>query len=148
MHLKMQRQSHLTSKDNIQSIFKLKMHVWILCPSELSVSWLLSLFLIVHLCVFAHLFPLLAMRDTKDALENVSLTLETLQEGTVKLQANLSLVRGSLSNALNDPVCTDIRSSEICRNIHSTLPNLEIAANYSSVLKLFLIFFSKILSPT
>ncbi|XP_016409282.1 prominin-1-A-like isoform X4 [Sinocyclocheilus rhinocerous] len=74
-----------------------------------------------------------AMRDTKDALENVSLTLETLQEGTVKLQANLSLVRGSLSNALNDPVCTDARSSEICHNIRSTLPRLEIAANYSSL---------------
>ncbi|XP_016087781.1 prominin-1-A isoform X8 [Sinocyclocheilus grahami] len=73
------------------------------------------------------------MRDTKDALENVSLTLETLQEGTVKLQANLSLVRGSLSNALNDPVCTDAQSSEICLNIRSTLPKLEIAANYSSL---------------
>ncbi|KAL1261860.1 hypothetical protein QQF64_007125, partial [Cirrhinus molitorella] len=73
------------------------------------------------------------MRDTKDALENVSLTLETLQEGTVKLQANLSQVRGSLSNALNDPVCMDVRSSEICRNIRSTLPRLEIAANYSSL---------------
>uniref|UniRef100_A0A671RG40 Prominin-1-A n=1 Tax=Sinocyclocheilus anshuiensis TaxID=1608454 RepID=A0A671RG40_9TELE len=73
------------------------------------------------------------MRDTKDALENVSLTLETLQEGTVKVQANLSLVRGSLSNALNDPVCTDARSSEICLNIRSTLPKLEIAANYSSL---------------
>ncbi|XP_043113386.1 prominin-1-A isoform X3 [Puntigrus tetrazona] len=73
------------------------------------------------------------MRDTKDALENVSLTLETLQEGTIKLQGNLSLVRGSLSNALNDPVCTDVRSSEICRNIRSTLPKLEIAANYSSL---------------
>ncbi|XP_059371305.1 prominin-1-A-like [Carassius carassius] len=74
-----------------------------------------------------------AMRDTKDALENVSLSLETLQEGTVKLQANLSLVRGSLSNALNDPVCTDTLSNEICRNIRNTLPKLEIAANYSSL---------------
>uniref|UniRef100_A0A8C1T5H9 Prominin 1a n=1 Tax=Cyprinus carpio TaxID=7962 RepID=A0A8C1T5H9_CYPCA len=63
------------------------------------------------------------MRDTKDALENVSLSLETLQEGTVKLQANLSLVRGSLSNALNDPVCTHPQSFEICHNIRSTLPN-------------------------
>lgn len=110
------------------------MHVWILCPSELSVPWLLSLFWNVHLCVFARLFLLLAMRDTKDALENVSLSLETLQEGTVKLQANLSLVRGSLSNALNDPVCTVTISNEICRNIRNTLPKLEIAANYSSVL--------------
>ncbi|XP_077103809.1 prominin-1-A isoform X2 [Siphateles boraxobius] len=74
-----------------------------------------------------------AMRDTKDALENVSLTLETLQEGTVKLQANLSLVRGSLSTVLNDPLCKDVRSSEICRNILITLPRLEIAANYSSL---------------
>ncbi|XP_056113230.1 prominin-1-A isoform X8 [Rhinichthys klamathensis goyatoka] len=74
-----------------------------------------------------------AMRDTKDALENVNLTLETLQEGTVKLQANLSLVRGSLSNVLNDPLCKDVRSSEICRNILITLPRLEIAANYSSL---------------
>ncbi|XP_026136536.1 prominin-1-A isoform X5 [Carassius auratus] len=74
-----------------------------------------------------------AMRDTKDALENVSLSLETLQEGTVKLQANLSLVRGSLSNALNDPVCTVTISNEICRNIRNTLPKLEIAANYSSL---------------
>ncbi|XP_026136537.1 prominin-1-A isoform X6 [Carassius auratus] len=73
------------------------------------------------------------MRDTKDALENVSLSLETLQEGTVKLQANLSLVRGSLSNALNDPVCTVTISNEICRNIRNTLPKLEIAANYSSL---------------
>ncbi|XP_059377765.1 prominin-1-A isoform X3 [Carassius carassius] len=73
------------------------------------------------------------MRDTKDALENVSLTLDTLQEGTVKLQANLSLVRGSLRSALNDPVCTDMHSTEICQNIRSTLPRLDIAANYSSL---------------
>lgn len=73
------------------------------------------------------------MRDTKDALENVSLTLETLQEGTVKLQANLSLVRNSLSNALNDPVCVDAPAPEICRNIRNSLPKLEISANYSSL---------------
>lgn len=73
------------------------------------------------------------MRDTKDALENVSLTLETLQEGTAKLQANLSLVRGSLSNVLNDPLCKDLHSPEICRSILLTLPKLEIAANYSSL---------------
>ncbi|XP_052010363.1 prominin-1-A isoform X7 [Xyrauchen texanus] len=75
------------------------------------------------------------MQDTKDALENVSLTLETLQEGTGKLQSNLSMVRGSLGNALNDPVCADLRSNaaEICQNIRSALPRLEIAANYSSL---------------
>lgn len=77
------------------------------------------------------------MQDTKDALENVSLTLETLQDGTNKLQANLSSVRSGLNNALNDPVCADVRSpaADVCRNIRSTLPRLEISANYSSVIK-------------
>ncbi|XP_057205364.1 prominin-1-A isoform X4 [Triplophysa rosa] len=75
------------------------------------------------------------MQDTKDALENVSLTLETLQDGTSKLQANLSSVRSGLNNALNDPVCADMRSpaADVCRNIRSTLPRLEISANYSSL---------------
>ncbi|TRY54676.1 hypothetical protein DNTS_031216 [Danionella cerebrum] len=73
------------------------------------------------------------MRDTKDALENVSLTLETLQEGTGKLQANLSLVRSSLNNIVNDPVCLDASAPEICRSIRSTLPKMDIAANYSEL---------------
>uniref|UniRef100_A0A8C2HQW4 Prominin 1a n=1 Tax=Cyprinus carpio TaxID=7962 RepID=A0A8C2HQW4_CYPCA len=105
-----------------------------------------------------------AMRDTKDALENVSLTLETLQEGTVKLQANLSLVRGSLSNALNDPVCTDPRSSEICRNIRTFSNTVvspvgvkvlldDIGSNISTFTKLFplqssLTNFTKMISHT
>uniref|UniRef100_A0A8C2G0X4 Prominin 1a n=1 Tax=Cyprinus carpio TaxID=7962 RepID=A0A8C2G0X4_CYPCA len=104
------------------------------------------------------------MRDTKDALENVSLTLETLQEGTVKLQANLSLVRGSLSNALNDPVCTDPRSSEICRNIRTFSNTVvspvgvkvlldDIGSNISTFTKLFplqssLTNFTKMISHT
>ncbi|XP_072520287.1 prominin-1-A isoform X3 [Salminus brasiliensis] len=73
------------------------------------------------------------MRDTKEALENVSVTLETLQEGTGKLQFNLSVVRAGLSSALNDPACADAPSvtADICQNIRSSLAQLEISANYS-----------------
>ncbi|XP_049339898.1 prominin-1-A isoform X3 [Astyanax mexicanus] len=73
------------------------------------------------------------MRDTKEALENVSVTLETLQEGTGKLQFNLSVVRAGLSNALSDPACADALSvtGDICQNIRSSLAQLEISANYS-----------------
>lgn len=76
------------------------------------------------------------MRDTKEALENVSVTLEALQEGTGKLQFNLSVVRAGLSNALsNDPACADGLSpaAEICLSIRSSLSQLQISANYSGV---------------
>uniref|UniRef100_A0A3B4DB75 Prominin 1 b n=1 Tax=Pygocentrus nattereri TaxID=42514 RepID=A0A3B4DB75_PYGNA len=75
------------------------------------------------------------MRDTKEALENVSVTLETLQEGTGKLQFNLSVVRAGLSNALSDPACADTLSptAQICRSIRSSLAQLEISANYSGL---------------
>ncbi|XP_031413746.1 prominin-1-A [Clupea harengus] len=46
-----------------------------------------------------------AMHETKEALENVSMTLEVLQEGAGKLRFNLSLVRSGLNSSLDDPVC-------------------------------------------
>ncbi|XP_066505055.1 prominin-1-A isoform X3 [Hoplias malabaricus] len=73
------------------------------------------------------------MRDTKEALENVSVTLETLQEGTGKLQFNLSVVRAGLSNALSDPACAVAPATQICSNIHSSLSQLQISANYSGL---------------
>uniref|UniRef100_A0A665U2D8 Prominin 1a n=1 Tax=Echeneis naucrates TaxID=173247 RepID=A0A665U2D8_ECHNA len=51
-----------------------------------------------------------AMRETKEALENVSVSLEVLQEGTGKLNFNLSLVRTSINRTLNDPGCHDEES--------------------------------------
>ncbi|MEQ2167218.1 hypothetical protein GOODEAATRI_001832, partial [Goodea atripinnis] len=49
----------------------------------------------------------LAMRETKEALENVSSALEIIQEGMGKLQASLAGERSSLSNTLSDPACTN-----------------------------------------
>lgn len=75
------------------------------------------------------------IQDTKKALENVTVTLKVLQEGTTQLQANLSRVRTDIMSALDDPVCAESFSHtvHVCVNILSSLNQLEIAANYSSV---------------
>ncbi|XP_040002790.1 prominin 1 b isoform X2 [Xiphias gladius] len=72
-----------------------------------------------------------AMRETKEALENVSSSLEVLQEGTGKLQASLSGERASLSNTLSDPACTNGAVSHTCNTIRSTLSQLGVNADFS-----------------
>ncbi|XP_028314756.1 prominin-1-A isoform X7 [Gouania willdenowi] len=76
-----------------------------------------------------------AMRETKDALENANVSLEVLQEGTGKLNVNLSLVRNSINRTLNDPGChdeeSDATSAQLCRNIRQSLSQLQISANYT-----------------
>ncbi|XP_076594475.1 prominin-1-A isoform X7 [Chaetodon auriga] len=76
-----------------------------------------------------------AMRETKEALENVSVGLEVLQVGTGKLNFNLSLVRTSINRTLNDPGChdeeSDATSAQLCRNIRQSLLQLQISANFT-----------------
>ncbi|KAM7389073.1 hypothetical protein PAMP_023070 [Pampus punctatissimus] len=76
-----------------------------------------------------------AMRETKEALENVSVSLEVLQEGTGKLSFNLSLVRIGINRTLNDPGChdeeSDATSAQLCRNIRKSLSQLQISANFT-----------------
>lgn len=76
-----------------------------------------------------------AMRETKEALENVSVSLEVLQEGTGKLNFNLSLVRVSINRTLNDPGChdeeSDATTAQLCRNIRQSLSQLQISANFT-----------------
>ncbi|XP_066575911.1 prominin-1-A isoform X2 [Amia ocellicauda] len=74
-----------------------------------------------------------AMRETKEALENVSVSLEILQDGTSKLQVNLSNVRNSLSNTLNDPACSAPGVSNTCNAIRNTLGQLAISANFTAL---------------
>lgn len=77
------------------------------------------------------------MRETKEALENVSVSLEVLQEGTGKLNFNLSLVRISINRTLNDPGChdedSDATTAQLCRNIRQSLSQLQISANFTRV---------------
>lgn len=78
-----------------------------------------------------------AMRETKEALENASVGLEVLKEGTGKLTFNLSLVRTSIQRTLNDPGChdeeSDATSAQLCRNIRQSLSQLHISANFTRV---------------
>ncbi|KAM3866970.1 LOW QUALITY PROTEIN: prominin-1-A [Diretmus argenteus] len=75
------------------------------------------------------------MRETKEALENVSVSLEVLQEGTGKLNFNLSLVRTSMNRTLNDKGCQDEESdattAQLCREIRKSLDQLQIGANFT-----------------
>lgn len=78
-----------------------------------------------------------AMRETKEALENASVGLEVLKEGTGKLIFNLSLVRTSIQRTLNDPGChdeqSDATSAQLCRSIRQSLSQLHISANFTRV---------------
>ncbi|KAM4732877.1 prominin-1-A isoform 5-T6 [Anableps anableps] len=76
-----------------------------------------------------------AMRETKEALENVSVSLVVLQEGAGKLHFNLSQVRNSINRTLDDPGChdeeSDATTAQLCRSIRQSLSQLQISANFT-----------------
>uniref|UniRef100_A0AAV2MHV8 Prominin-1-A-like n=1 Tax=Knipowitschia caucasica TaxID=637954 RepID=A0AAV2MHV8_KNICA len=78
-----------------------------------------------------------AMRETKEALENVSGSLVILKDGTGKLDFNLSLVRVSINRTLNDPGChdeeSDATTAQLCHNIRQSLSQLQISANFTGL---------------
>nr|XP_057930508.1 prominin 1 b isoform X2 [Doryrhamphus excisus] len=74
-----------------------------------------------------------AMRETKEALESVSSSLQVLQEGTEKLKDSLVGERASLSNTLSDPACTNGAVSPSCNAIRSTLFQLGINADFAKL---------------
>ncbi|XP_049593558.1 prominin-1-A isoform X4 [Syngnathus scovelli] len=89
----------------------------------------------VHPALDAGLKMTGAMRETKEALENVSVSLQVLQEATSKLDFNLSLVRANIKRSLNDPGChdeeSDATSAQLCRGILQSLEQLHISANFT-----------------
>uniref|UniRef100_A0A8D2KRE6 Prominin 1 n=1 Tax=Varanus komodoensis TaxID=61221 RepID=A0A8D2KRE6_VARKO len=72
-----------------------------------------------------------AIRETKEALENVSVSVEVLQEGTERLHANLTEVKRHLINTLNDSACTAAQAASTCNVIRNSLHQLNINANFS-----------------
>ncbi|XP_024125140.1 prominin-1-A isoform X2 [Oryzias melastigma] len=76
-----------------------------------------------------------AMRETREALENVSVSLVVLQEGTGKLSSDLSRVRSSINRTLSHPDCHDEESDattvQLCSSIRQSLPQLQIGANFT-----------------
>ncbi|NXC27830.1 PRM1A protein, partial [Campylorhamphus procurvoides] len=76
---------------------------------------------------------LVAIRETKEALENVSVSVEVLQEGTERLHANLTDVKMHLSNTLNDSACNAAQAASTCNIIRNSLNQLNINANFSGL---------------
>ncbi|NXP54888.1 PRM1A protein, partial [Heliornis fulica] len=76
---------------------------------------------------------LAAIRETKEALENVSVSVEVLQEGTERLHANLTDVKMHLSNTLNDSACSAAQAASTCNIIRNSLNQLNINANFSGL---------------
>ncbi|NXG04579.1 PRM1A protein, partial [Sakesphorus luctuosus] len=74
-----------------------------------------------------------AIRETKEALENVSVSVEVLQEGTERLHANLTDVKMHLSNTLNDSACNAAQAASTCNIIRNSLNQLNINANFSGL---------------
>uniref|UniRef100_A0A8C4U777 Prominin 1 n=1 Tax=Falco tinnunculus TaxID=100819 RepID=A0A8C4U777_FALTI len=74
-----------------------------------------------------------AIRETKEALENVSVSVEVLQEGTERLHANLTDVKMHLSNTLNDSACSAAQAASTCNIIRNSLHQLNINANFSGL---------------
>ncbi|XP_071600005.1 prominin-1 isoform X5 [Heliangelus exortis] len=74
-----------------------------------------------------------AIRETKEALENVSVSVEVLQEGTERLDANLTEAKMHLSNTLNDSACSVAQAASTCNIIRNSLNQLSINANFSGL---------------
>ncbi|XP_048053607.1 LOW QUALITY PROTEIN: prominin 1 b [Megalobrama amblycephala] len=74
-----------------------------------------------------------AMREAKESLESVTTSLETLQEGTGRLQNSLQSERASLSNTLNDPACSNGDVTHTCITIRGTLSQLALSANFNGL---------------
>nr|XP_033804740.1 prominin-1 isoform X2 [Geotrypetes seraphini] len=74
-----------------------------------------------------------AIRETKEALENVTASVDLLQEGTERLQANLTDAKTNLSNTLNDRACAHDKTVTICNSIKASLTHININANFSGL---------------
>ncbi|XP_055766381.1 prominin-1-A-like [Salvelinus fontinalis] len=74
-----------------------------------------------------------ALRESREALESVSSSLDVLHEGTSRLALRLTYERTSLSNTLSDPACTNGAVSRTCSDIRLTLPQLGINSNFSGL---------------
>ncbi|KAG8453530.1 hypothetical protein GDO86_000238 [Hymenochirus boettgeri] len=74
-----------------------------------------------------------AIKETKEALENVSVTVEMLQEAMDRLQMNLTDAKLHLHSTLSDPACSARVAIAPCTNIKDSLIHLSINANFSGL---------------
>ncbi|NXX38851.1 PRM1A protein, partial [Tricholaema leucomelas] len=81
----------------------------------------------------SEILVLSAIRETKEALENVSVSVEVLQEGTERLHTNLTDVKVHLNNTLGDAACSAAQAASTCNIIRNSLNQLNINANFSGL---------------
>ncbi|CAN2388546.1 Prominin 1 [Pristimantis euphronides] len=74
-----------------------------------------------------------AIKETKEALENVSVSVEVLQEAMDRLDANLTDAKVQLNTTLSDPACFTNVAMVSCNKIKSSLSELKVNANFSSL---------------
>nr|DBA29297.1 TPA: hypothetical protein GDO54_009535 [Pyxicephalus adspersus] len=116
------------SKKLVQSNFKdLKT---LLTDTPVQIDYLLTKF---NTTKEKALSELNTIKETKEALEKVSVSVEVLQEAMDKLNANLTDAKIQLSSTLSDPACfTDIALIP-CKKIKNSLSQLQVNANFSAL---------------
>ncbi|XP_031198002.1 prominin-1 isoform X3 [Mastomys coucha] len=65
-----------------------------------------------------------AIKQTKDALQNMNSSLKSLQDASTQLSTNLTSVRNSIENSLNSSDCASDPASKICDSIRPGLSSL------------------------
>ncbi|KAG8591494.1 hypothetical protein GDO81_000199 [Engystomops pustulosus] len=74
-----------------------------------------------------------AIKETKEALENISVSVEVLQEAMDRLHANLTDAKLQLNSTLTDPACSTAVALIPCNKIKSSLGQLRVNANFSAL---------------
>ncbi|KAM4709477.1 prominin-1 isoform 1-T1 [Discoglossus pictus] len=74
-----------------------------------------------------------AIRETKEALENVSVSVEVLQEATNRLQENLIEAKLQLNSTLSDTACSSDVAFKTCNVIKNSLSQLKVNSNFSTL---------------
>ncbi|KAM8940496.1 prominin-1 [Pelodytes ibericus] len=74
-----------------------------------------------------------AIKETKEALENVSVAIEVLQEATNRLNANLTDAKSQLNTTLSDSACSTNVAMIPCNKIRNSLGQLTINANFTTL---------------
>ncbi|XP_056411162.1 prominin-1 isoform X5 [Hyla sarda] len=74
-----------------------------------------------------------AIKETKEALENVSVSVEVLQEAMDRLHENLTDAKIQLNSTLSDPACFTNVALIPCQKIKNSLSQLRVNANFSSL---------------
>ncbi|ELW68963.1 Prominin-1 [Tupaia chinensis] len=66
-----------------------------------------------------------AIKETKEALENMKGSLDTLSSGSTQLNYSLTDVKNSIQRSLGDPLCLVHPVSETCNSIRKSLSQLD-----------------------